>query len=779
MEEWVSALSLEPFYTLLEFIVLPSHAEQITIQEFQQQPLPLIESFQGSELLEALFLEDSKPVALIDAEDSELIALRLTTALWPSMRRTFSLSTFALSPRRIEGKDFDLVFVPMGARSRFSDWPGRRIDGRASSGVRHRWTQYLVERVFKNPIPQLLTDKEIEIVGLQDVDSSAAIRIALLWSELLKKLENSPVAILGLLDIVISRKHAASSVISTLRTLLSEAASRAVNTLTEAEAWQFIGAVSRKVYRTPLESEMNVIASSAGVLAATSPEGAIALLNEPDPNGAIAELLSEISDGLGRKFSVKTEVALLSASPSTLIRLLVAGGKWIESALKLPTLILYFEEVLTLCTLEEIVSVRKVLLCYLIDNNHAKLAKIIFKTLDTVELLEEVSFLSRSNKFMAESFIPMLTERAFQLDAIYLLRSKLLSLNDFLLRDKFIYSTLTACIDDMNWLLDESKLEINKVKVFLVDLLQSSNKDQISKIYSQELLCEKIINIIHKDNVDIAISIFNNGKLPINSYIGAAIRLLDTTEGEKRNEVVFNALNRGLSERFFGNELEILSMLLWEVGNILNGAWVVEKGLNSSLDKDILSRNLIVINKAPNTARMRIIEAVVFLTKSLSERSKLDITREAADAFSEILIESNNINNHAVIYESSSYLQSLLFRSTEYPVSKIISLTYPNVYKELFDNDYVLDAFKIIPFLFFDKRKVARYELVNSFLSSRVWDPKDLLITACLCNSEEKIIKIVKKSKNGNGYIKILKACISNIPNEFQNRVLIAISESA
>ena len=92
-----------------------------------------------SELVEALFLEKRSAIVVFEAPSSEDVALRLLTAFWPAMRRNFSLCTFALSPRTLSGKSFDLLFAPKSARARFSDWEGRRIEISGKEvGERHR-----------------------------------------------------------------------------------------------------------------------------------------------------------------------------------------------------------------------------------------------------------------------------------------------------------------------------------------------------------------------------------------------------------------------------------------------------------------------------------------------------------------------------------------------------------------------------------------------------------------------------------------------------------------
>src|SRR5438045_1523336 len=51
------------------------------------------------ELSEALFLEERQPIAVFDKTQSELIIIRVLTALWPAIRRTFCTCSFSIGPR--------------------------------------------------------------------------------------------------------------------------------------------------------------------------------------------------------------------------------------------------------------------------------------------------------------------------------------------------------------------------------------------------------------------------------------------------------------------------------------------------------------------------------------------------------------------------------------------------------------------------------------------------------------------------------------------------------
>jgi len=246
VDDWSNAPALDVYLDILDPSEMPTVALTSTLPRTVKTALPPVPSFAANELLEAIFLEETKPVAMFDAPEPELIAIRLLTALWPSMRRRFAVSTFALSPRKIEGRSFDLVFAPKDARSRFASWDGRRIDARTGPSTRHRWTRSIADRVFHQPKPQLLSHEEIRLVGSHESGSYSALRIALMWEELKSNLERSPSAALGLLDIANSRTSADPEIVASLQPAILEAAHRAVTTLSSSEAWELIGALAKK-----------------------------------------------------------------------------------------------------------------------------------------------------------------------------------------------------------------------------------------------------------------------------------------------------------------------------------------------------------------------------------------------------------------------------------------------------------------------------------------------------------------------------------------------------
>ena len=325
---WSLRPPLTPILRLLSSTELPTEmsAVRIELEEQFEERLPPTPTFSASELLEALFLEDAKPVVVFDAPDPELIALRLLTALWPDIRRRFALSTFALSPRKIGGRDLDLVFAPLNAQAKFSAWPRRRVDGRSSQIDRHRWTGAIVRRVFEEPIPRLLSDREIDLLGKRDTDSAAALRIALLWDELLDKLPQTPTAALGLFDIANSGMVSNTAAIKLLEPRLAEATRRAAGSLPPNDAWDFVGAIARKMQGHDMPAGRIAVEQLVEYLAEHAPDGAVSLLRQPDPKGAIDDLLPSIAIGLGNGAAPRVEHVLVEATTDIIARLVSQGG---------------------------------------------------------------------------------------------------------------------------------------------------------------------------------------------------------------------------------------------------------------------------------------------------------------------------------------------------------------------------------------------------------------------------------------------------------------------
>ena len=153
MPMWETMVSLDGLLSLLVPFQLGEKAKRMEPISCGRS-LPKVQDPRTVELVEAVFLENRQPIVFLEAPEAEAITVRLLTALWPSIRRKFAACSYTLSPRKIEGRHFDLVFAPKTARMRFTGYPARFIGMRSSRPPRHRWSaQHRFK--FSNLIPQI------------------------------------------------------------------------------------------------------------------------------------------------------------------------------------------------------------------------------------------------------------------------------------------------------------------------------------------------------------------------------------------------------------------------------------------------------------------------------------------------------------------------------------------------------------------------------------------------------------------------------------------------
>lgn len=775
--DWSLRPPLIPILHLLESTELPTEmsAVRIELKEQFEERLPPTPTFSASELLEALFLEDAKPVVVFDAPNPELIALRLLTALWPDIRRRFALSTFALSPRRIGGRDLDLVFAPLNAKAKFSDWPGRRVDGRSSQVDRHKWTGAIVRRVFEEPVPRLLSDREIDLLGDRDADSAAALRIALLWDELLNKLPQTPTASLGLFDIANSGLVSNAAAIKLLEPRLAEATRRAAGSLPPNDAWDFVGAITRKMQGHDMPDGRIAVEQLAEHLAEHAPDGAISLLRQSDSKGAIDGLIPSIAIGLGNGAAPRVEQVLVEATAEIIARLVSQGGALTGRVAADDGLIRRMGGVLKDVDQELAKRAGMMLLPLLIEDRQLSTAAPIFNRLDSHGVASELRWLGEANGFQAQRLSSMLIKRAREVGAMSAVRDVLILSDASAQRDALLVQTVDPIGADVLWILDERRLSKTTSTALLISVLERADDRQLAALLSDEEIGERMIARLPKKAVDILVRVALQDCLSINAYIRVIKSVIPKVGDSQKHDIAEHALDRCLRNRFEGDEAEFLSMLLGIIGARIDGKRVTSSGLGNGIDAELASRNLIVFEMAPSAARQRILSAVDEIARALQQRYSCDLAETANDACARIIFDAEK-TSHISLVDAAGRLMPLLLSSRHKPVSLMIAALFPIIYRELAKADDVPDILKFIPFFDWDRCKNARHGLVEAFMSSN-WRAGDLALTAYRCGDVGKILGRVSKLPGGEEYLLRVENDLSRLSSDGQQFVCRTIDE--
>lgn len=775
MGEWVEADGLSAYLGQLRLDRLPDarDATQVVIRDTEIEPLPPAPSFNGSELLEALFLEDARPVVMLDALEPELVATRLLTALWPSMRRRFAVSTFARSPRKVGGRDFDLVFAPKDARSRFADWNGRRVDGRSVQDGRHRWTGAIVARVFDQPHPRLLTVSETGLVGGNDAgqDDAAALRIALLWGELATKIHNTPTAALGLLDIVNSGKVRDALAVVAIEPSLVEAANRASTTFADDDAWGFLGAISRKLQGRSMPAGRAAVADAVERLAARAPEGAVSLLSQEDPRGALTEFVPRIASGLGSNFTDRAERALREAAPAVLGRLLAQGDTLAGHVANDHPLVERLGQVLPALDDETLDAVGPSLLPRLVDDWQLPAAAPLIRRLDAPQLALELYHLGQANDFAGAKLSSLVLDRALFAGTKEDVRSTLVTLPQTSRRNEMIARTLVPGAEDARWLhgLDAELLDRGSATAMLLDLLGRADDRQFAAMLRDKRVGAHALSVMESEAPKLLLRAMSGDALTVETFARVLPRVLEDLQGEARLKLAGHALHRFLRDRFSGDEINLIASLLSAVGDGLDGAWFARTGLGRGVDGATASRNMVALRRATQPARLRAAWAMEDIARTLVQRQDLDLDAAAAEACAALMLDAEKVAPRALL-SAAGHLLPVLLKSRDRPVSPMIVAAFPSVHRELARYDEVPDLFKFIPFFDWDRCKAARHELVDAFMSSS-WPPSDLALTACRTGEVSKILRRIGQQHNGRRYLGRLASEIEALADDCRIKI--------
>lgn len=776
IDVWAASASLHDYLRILDPGVMPTAAVTTTLREkSENEPLPPASSFAANELIEATFLEEAKPIVMLDTPDPELIAIRLLTALWPGMRERFAVSTFALSPRKIEGRSFDLVFAPKDARSRFANWDGRRIDGRTSASTRHRWTQAIADRVFVEPHPTLLSEEEIRLIGARDSSGSAALRIALLWEELKGNLQRSPSAALGLLDIANSRPQADPGIVAALQPAIARAAHKAAESFPAEEAWEFIGALAKKTLGSAFANTLPSIAAAAGDLAAKSPTPAVAFIEQSSLHDAILAMLPQIASGLEKNFRSETENVLSRTETSVLWRLLGSSPELTQAVVNSVPLIARIGETLPQLPADALSEMKGALLPLLVDDRQLPVFAPLSKSLNTDELLKEVSHLAEFNDFAAETFIPLLATRARELEATAVLRNALAARKTSSGRDALIAAILTPVTEDIDWLLREESVSSAFRSKQLLTLLRKASSNTLETIFCDDELARLALALLPDDATDVLLRATLEVMLPLSTHLTVVSRVLPLLPDRQRIDVTWRTVERCLGERFSGDEVSTIIFFLNTLGSQVDGKRLARFGLRRELDSGVLSRNLIALDSASDVVRTRALQAIDDIASSLAQHYVLNLDPLASSACARLFSDAKTVDWRAHLSASAQLLPALL-RSGHSPVSAIVTATFPVVYRELAKEDEVPDLLRFIPFFDWDRCKSARRELVDTFLRSRVWSPADFALAGLYSDDLPRFLRRMAKADDGGKYIARIEEGLYALPGEVRAVVSQTIS---
>lgn len=730
------------------------------------------------ELIESLFLEQRKPILIFDCCDEEQIIMRLYKVLWPNLRNKFAVCTFALAPRSVNNRPFDLLFSSSIMRTRFSDWKGRRIEGASVNrkSARHRWTRELTDRIFKNKVPQLYDKSELSLFNyIQNVDEST-LRLSLLWDELLNKakFESSPIAILGLLDIINSQTIFANALYKNLEPYILSAINNAYDELDPNEAWKFYAGLLVKHKRKLMGREMLFQVKSACISLTTSnPEVAIEFIADFNPSSeSIPSMLyASIGIGLSKSYFDNFLSLVYNKIPPNLgLKLLAASREYAKMIMDFiqdgeSHLNKNIEISLRDSNTKALQRAKVNLMHYVRTPSHFNVLITIIVDATEAQFLRILKTLAINTKFAFREF-----------DSIILQASEKFKAFDFLMRLVVIYA-------------DRDKGDELLVKLFvlypelIIEYLSTHNissitksnvicetfnrvpNSQLSHLYRNRKLSKELLSVLVNNNKCIqeklaefilisdliigeALESFNRLHVDIINSVSQdslldLIRRSFTITTPNSLIPVLEKLNQAQSDflvfRLFDSRIEIDNIKI-----------IFETLLNASMFKKSMTRHVDVVSE--------------MLAKQLPD----NISNEFAEGWIELLHFTNDSDKRR---RASFEMLGYVFRKNVTDPTSLILTSFPIVYGSFLQGKTLAKSIVYWVFTDWDKCRTLRYDLVDRYLNSK-WPLLGLFQVAKKSGILKDIVYILSNSKKGKLFMKLAYGEILNAPHSADKAIM-------
>ena len=782
MQEWMTLTSIANLAAIVTESGPVSPAQGMHFEDISSTIMPAVDG-PGTELLEALFLEERMPVAVFGAEEPEIIALRLLTAIWPAYRRRFTMSTFCNSPRSIAKKSFDLVFAPIEARSRFSDWKGRRVDGGRRTAPRHHWSNQIVENVFRKKTPSLVGLDVLGAMAEDERGSEDALRVSLLWEDLYRKVASEPHAALGLLDIANTRTARNAELISGIEPALEGAAIQAVNNMSPPDAWRFLLTLANKLGKAAHRGSLtDALKSSAVKLARQDPSEAAKALTTLLRDKPTDMLIGAVGDGLAMAPINQVARPLSALKVGGVLQVLIASPALSRELFKEPT---ELDDILA----ADIVAAepqlqakaRLQLLPSIVNDDYIETFRALLTGMSQSELLSQTALLYQLNRLQAPGLNNVILNKTEAAGAQAAVRELVSSFAQSPSTDVIINRLVEPTAGDLLWIVAKSSLSEIRRKHLLTVVVDRASRAQLKHMFSEPDCVNRALQMlgtVEESNAQLFARIAEAIPLDAGIYLELVLHLLPYLDRPRTTDLA----GRGF-DICLGSDVDEggMTLLFKASGGSINSARAVRLGLARNVPADLASRNLVFFNKNASTIRADLLKAPELLAEAIVERGKVDFTYDASKAAGQMLWEGGS--GRGQLSRSYSQLLSLVLTQHKMPASAIIAAVFPLVYRELKQGD-APDLFSLLLPIFnwsssfqlldLSPSKRARVELADGFVNSE-WYAADVALAAARSGDATRILKQIASGKNGHRALLIIQRDTQNIPSPWRQEIQTAI----
>jgi hypothetical protein len=764
MAEWLSMDGIRSLLPLLIPVVFDDKLARLAPAE--SSPLTrTVSDPRRAELVEALFFEPRQPIVIFDSAEAQPIVERLLAAFWPALKQNFSVSTYALAPRKIEGRPFDLIFAPKSARARFSDWSGRRVDS-APKSERHPWSRLVSEKIFDTGDPDLRTIDTLGALRADRRGDEGALRLSLMWNDLAAKSRTAPSAVLGMLDILNSRAWPEFDR-GRLQDVVQGAAELAVVEPDEAGALRFLSTLAAKVanFDVGMLDDLN-LSGLARSVTKRSPHHALLYLRSEINAGRdpVIPIVTGVADGLGEeRFDEDTSEFVLQLPPELSSIMISRSAKyarevWQRCAADASTWVPATKAAIRSMSRHDRADLLQKISAWMTTGAQAPLMEAALDGVSGDDLAGFAVAIGRQTGFGIAAFDEPMANAARNAESLYGLRASILTNFRGEGADRFLLSTLDLSAPDITWL--EGEVEKTRAVGLLRQLLDNASPKGLVSVLRDPTSRDRILGLLIEDVAGSAgqlIRIAGSSDLPIDRYLDIGRAVLPFLASEQRDKVLLELLGRALAQAD-PDDGRVASVIEESYG-IVSPRQLVHLATPNGVSTQRVAANLVLLSTVSERVRRTAAAVIEDLCERLIHRYGENLGEDGYNAWAVLLTESGNVSSDIQLRASLPTLPFAMGKR-DLPVSALIGAAFPPVYAELLkstgDEDFKrLPALLALPlsiFIDWDRAKSARHELVDAYLYSS-WPPADLLITSLAAGIQSETLRRLAGTHRGRDYL--------------------------
>jgi hypothetical protein len=616
------------------------------------------------------------------------------------------------------------------------------------------------------------------VLRLDDSGDESNIRLALLWNELFDKAEQSPTAVLGLLDILRARRVDMATNSELLVPLISRSVNLAQNTMPASEMISFLLTLVGKFPAQPLPFKLlSKLRRAVANVTSTKPELVLALLrSESKPKSAETPI---VSAGFGDGFAAVTRIELhdileipehellrLLAHSSDFARYLIGATSKAPQSLWMKPLI----DCLEYPDSDLLKKARRRIIPVLTVGQQAPILNACVRGISVSSLVAVVHAIGGTTSFSVAEFDEPLCNAAKGQPGLLWVRSAILDGPETVGSDRFLASTIRAYPLDIWWILNEEKITYRRRREVLKHALANATEEDIRALAYDSKAVRRVDELI-EDEVSSCARAFARllqlSNLPTDFFLDRSARLLPFLEHEHQRELIDTALTRGFASGS-SSANSVLNRLLDSYGDQLNYQNLVAIAVPSHASADRASDNVVMLNEANAVIRRGVLSHIGDLSDRLIRKYGANLSPAAIRAWAALLSDSRSENQAAQLMAASSTL-SFALSNLHAPVSPLVVSAFPIVDAELKTER---EAPSLLFFFFtdWDRCKTARKDLIRAFFNSD-WPPSDLILAVMPTGDLTIVLRMILNEREGECFLSRLRGDMNNLVPEKQRMI--------